>query len=341
MSIFDDAWNGLLYTADPSNALGLQKTKTPGLPAYQEQFAKDQAARAAAYAQAGTDVAGPYGGNIIGSGILGVDFANQPANATDTALTGEALGAIQGQVGDRITKPAYAAAQGIGAAGARNAAAQSAQLGQYGADLGIIRDSAMGQGPSAAQNLAQAQLEASIRSQAAMGATARGGNVAAGMRTAANAGSQMQLQSQAQTAALRAQEQLNAQGLLAQGNYQQAGALGAARGQDVSQAVAQAGAMGQLANTQAGIYGQGLQALGGVAERFDARGANELQALQAQTVAKQNYLNYLGQLYGTASGVPSQYAGIQGSMITQNAEAEAKKQAALMNTAGTVASAWI
>jgi hypothetical protein len=107
---------------------------------------------------------------------------------------------------------AAAAAGGIGTAGAANAASQAAQLGQTGQDLGAVRASALGMGPSAAEHLARSQLDSNIRAQSSLAATARGGNIASAMRGAQNAGQNMMLQSQQQMAAQRAQEQMQAKG---------------------------------------------------------------------------------------------------------------------------------
>jgi hypothetical protein len=151
-----------------------------------------------------------------------------------------------------------------------------AGLAQTRADLGDLRNAAAGHGPSAAALLAKAQLDDNIRAQAAAAATARGGNIQGAMRNAALAGSQMQLQTAQQIAAQRAQEQLNARQLLAQGNaayntatnQQQAVAAQGASAQDEADLAARAlyanGLLGMASGGASGAIGVG-NGLSGVA----------------------------------------------------------------------------
>lgn len=97
-----------------------------------------------------------------------------------------------------------------------------------------LQAQAAGQGPSVAQNQLQAGLDQNIASQMAMAASQRGTNAGMGARMAAqNLGATNQQAAQ-QAAGLRAQEQLNAQGLLSQN-------LAQGRSQDIGLASQQAG----------------------------------------------------------------------------------------------------
>jgi hypothetical protein len=182
-------------------------------------------------------------------------------DATNAALALAQPGRYAGAA-EREMALASAAGRNIGAADASNVAAAAAQGKEYGADLGayrqdidLLRQTALGQGPSAAQSLAQSQLDQTVRAQAALAAQARGGNVAGGMRAAMQAGNQMQLQAINQFGALRASEQLqgqaqlaNAQQGLATAQGARAGVLQTARGNDIARANTQA----QAQNTTAG-----------------------------------------------------------------------------------------
>jgi len=178
-------------------------------------------------------------------------------------------------------------------------------------DIGILRDTALGRGPSAAQALAKAQLDDSIRSQSAMAATARGGNVAAGLRAASRAGTDLQLRNLQQMAALRASEQLQGQGQLASAQQglgglqaQRGGLLQDARGNDINKALGGASAANALTGQQLALGGlqteregaaagaafQGVQGRGQarltaqeeLRNKEDARQARARLALQAQ-----------------------------------------------------------
>jgi hypothetical protein len=234
---------------------------------------------------------------------------------------------------------AAAAAGGIGTAGAANAASQAAQLGQTGQDLGAVRASALGMGPSAAEHLARSQLDSNIRAQSSLAATARGGNIASAMRGAQNAGQNMMLQSQQQMAAQRAQEQLNAQGLLTQGNAGLNNALYGARGQDVSQAGAAAqayqgvgGLQNQIFNTNAGMGQYGVGALNNSAATY---GTQMGQQTQADMNSRQAYADFLQRQYSIASGIPVTVGGQQGQVAIANQQADQQREAALFNAAAS------
>lgn len=223
---------------------------------------------------------------------------------------------------------------------------QFGQAGQYGQDLGIIRNSAMGNGPSAAAQLAKQQLDASIQAQASQAGQARGGNIAAGMRSAANAGTQIQLQGAQQMAAQRAQEQLNAQGLLNQGNAQLGQTLNAAttqaqgvRQQDIGQAVAGANATneaGKLAGinygTTAGLAGQGLGNLTNLSNQWGNQSATQVQAEQN---AQQQYADWLQKQYSISSGIPAGQFGGYASIAGQSAAQNTQSQGALLQAGAT------
>lgn len=175
--------------------------------------------------------------------------------------------------GQAATAGVRGEAMRMGGADLASSASQVNQLGQYGQDINLLRRSAVGQGPSAAQAMAKSQLDSNIRAQASMAAGARGGNLAAAQRQASLAGSSMMMQSANQMSALRAQEQLTAQAQLAAAQGQHAQAQGMARGQDLQRAmqnVQGAGIAAQAAQqqtaAQAGLtgaqqaqYGLGLQ----------------------------------------------------------------------------------
>lgn len=233
---------------------------------------------------------------------------------------------------------AAASAGQIGQAGQANAAAQNAQFGQTGQDLGVVRASAMGMGPSAAEHLAQSQLDSNIRAQSSLAATARGGNIASAMRGAQGAGQNMMLQSQQQMAAQRAQEQLNAQGLLTQGNAAFSNALYGARAQDVGQSVAGAQAMqgvgglqNQIFNTNSGLGQYGVGALNNSGALYGTQMGQQTQADQNN---RQAYADFLQRQYSIASGIPVTVGGQQGQVAIANDQAAQQREAALISAAG-------
>lgn len=237
----------------------------------------------------------------------------------------------QGQI---MGAGADARAGAVGALGA-----QAGQAGQYGQDLGIIRNSALGNGPSAAAMLAKQQLDASVQAQASQAAQARGGNIAAGMRSAANAGSQIQLQGAQQMAAQRAQEQLNAQGLLNQGNASLGQTLNnttaqaqGMRGQDVAQATDAAKIAGQNYGTGAGVAGQALGNLTNLSGQYGNQAATQVQA---QQTAEQRYADWLQKQYSIASGVPAGQFGGYASIAQGSAAQNTANQAGLVQGIAT------
>lgn len=153
----------------------------------------------------------------------------------------------------------------------------SASRAQQGDALGLARAAAMGQAPSAAQSLAQNQLDNSINSQMAMAASARGGSLAqaAAQRSAMMQGAQMQQQGVNQIGALRAQEMAQARDAYAQ----QAGAM---RAGDMSQ---------QGMNMQSELAQRQMNDAAQMGYERMGYGVNEAQ-LQADTARYQADLNY-------------------------------------------------
>jgi hypothetical protein len=370
---------------DPVHLI-LKNKNEANIPDYQDAFARYSANQAAQLNDWGvsgrstTQLAGspyhtPEDSPIGGQSVLGL--LGGPATAGDTRLSPYANGAL---VNENRQAQLFAGGQGgaqfgqndaqdalnmsRSAAGEINPAgsmsrpdlqaslqAQQGAVNSYGQDLGIIRNSALGTGPSAAQALAKQQLDASIQAQASQAAQARGGNIAAGMRSAANAGTQIQLQGAQQMAAQRAQEQLSAQGLLnqgqqgvnaAQGNL--TGAYGALRQQDIGQAQAAAGALQTSAGQQQQMYGQniglgtaGLTGLGNAAGGFTS--AQSIQS-QAELNQRQAYADWLQRQYSISSGLAPQYAGVQGNIAIANQTARTQQDAALLNAAGAAGAAY-
>lgn len=260
---------------------------------------------------------------LYANGVAGQNLADQNGTAGALQNASAAAGGIMGA--GRVN-------QGLGN---YSALANQGQLDQFGNDMNVIRNSALGRGPSAAENLARAQLDNNIRAQSAMAATARGGNIAAAMRGAQGAGQQMMLQSQAQMAAQRAQEQLNAQQLMTQGNTALTGAQNnltqsriAMRGQDIGQAQAAASAAGQVAGqyndlsrTQASLAAAGLSSIGQGAQTYANQQSNAQTAEQA---ARNDYANTLLKMYSLQNGMPVNDMGYQ----TQQRQLDQQQQAA-------------
>lgn len=159
----------------------------------------------------------------------------------------------------------------------------------------MIRDAAIGNAPSVAQNQMQQGLGMSAQNQLAMAAGARGGglNQAAGMRTAQNVNSQAAANMVGQSAALRAQEMAEARNQYMQAATQTRAQDLMARGLSADEAYRQAGLdiqshglrqSGMLAaeDMRGGIYGAQLSA--------DAR-AKELQAQAAEAAAARSQRN--------------------------------------------------
>ena len=196
--------------------------------------------------EANAQARNPITGQVIGA----VDALGRPVS--NAGATQSALDAQRGAAG------------AINTADAGNVALAGAQGQEFGGDLAsfrndmeLLRRTASGQGPSAAEALAKSQLDDAVRAQSALAAQARGGNIAAGLRAASRAGADMALRSQNQIAALRAQEQLNAQTGLTTAQSQLGGlqaqraqVLQQARAQDIARATSAAGAARDYTGSQ-------------------------------------------------------------------------------------------
>lgn len=375
-------WNTIKGVLDPGGIILSQDKEAPGLPSWQTQqgeLAAKNAARLSEIINTGqVQNAGVHGeAQQIGPAVPQMlaaraqnTFSNLDPNNNsawqvgkqwnDAAARGDLAERVGGTNANAALGQANQVAQGIGGAGMANAGAQGNVIAGAAGDLrgirqgiqqttqdnNIIRNSALGNGPSAAQILAKQQLDQSIQAQASQAAQARGGNVAAGMRAAANAGSQMQLQGAQQMSALRAQEQLNAQGLLVQGNNavtagQNAltgantalgGQVAQARGQDIGQAVSSATAANDIAKTATANFGVGSDlakaGLAGQTQLSSQYGNQMLAQEQMKSNAQQNYADWLQKQYSIASGIAPQYAGIQGQMAIANQQTQQQQDAA-------------
>lgn len=224
---------------------------------------------------------------------------------------------------------AQAVAQRGQQVGARGDALMRRGTGQYqqgqavqNQALRYIGDAAAGNAPSAAQEMLKANADANARQQMAMASTARGGNQAAAMRAAADAGTMGSAQAGQQAAILRAQEMAQARGELAglgstiygQGN--QANALGLqAIGQGMAGqqfgANAQMGAGQFAANLGAGREGTYLSQLG---QMEGAQLAANVEMEKARAAAQQDkrnaWMNFAGKLVGAGGRVTA--AGMGG-----------------------------
>lgn len=227
----------------------------------------------------------------------------------DLNTAGEAAQAARVAAGNLGGQGAYvgdtqAALRSMG----NNTSAFGQDVAQMGRDVGMVRDAAAGNGPSAASALMKGALDSNARNMVGMAAGARGGNVAAGMRAAANAGRDQGLQAINQMAALRANEQLGAMGQLSGANA----ALAGARGQLGNAAAQRAGAAIGATNAQTGRQAAAAQALTG-ASGAAANAANAgISGVNSQNSAIAN----AGQLYGagvnTAAGVLGQQVNSAG-----------------------------
>lgn len=153
--------------------------------------------------------------------------------------------------------------------------------GEYGGDLNMLRQTAMGQGPSAAQAMALASQDANARAMRSAAAGGRGGVSAAGLRTAISAGNQASQQSIQQLAALRANEQLTAQAALPGAQAQRIAALTGAANAETSRQNA-GGTIGLGAAQAASDLGR--TAIAGQSVRNDAiQAGGQLAAQGVQT----------------------------------------------------------
>lgn len=158
-----------------------------------------------------------------------------------------------------------------------------------------LMNQANGVGPSVAQQQLQAGTDQNIAAQMALAASGRPTNAAYAQRLAMQgiAGSQQQMAQQ--SAMLRNQEQLNAQGLLGQ-------ALAQGRGQDIGMATDQAkiGLQSQALKDQ---FNLGLTGLGTQRDVAQMQGAFGLADLQEQS--KKRRAQGVGALSGLLAGAGS------------------------------------
>lgn len=366
----DKASNSIYGILDPGHLL-TSPEKDTSRPAYEQQLNQYNANSAihtgnyinAGHEQYASGTDSPVGGysvpqlmginadpnNQLRQSLMQNPFLVQQglgAHAFATGMQGAGLAAQNGTAG--ALGAAGTAAAGIGSAGRVNAGGANmsailnqGQIDQFGNDMGVIRNSAMGRGPSAAENLARSQLDNNIRAQSAMAATARGGNVASAMRGAQGAGQNMMLQSQAQIAAQRAQEQLNAQSLMTQGNTALTGAQNnltqsrnVMRAQDVAQAQGAATAAGQVAGqyndlnrTQASLMATGLSSLGQGAQTYSTQQSN---AQAAEEAARKDYSQTMLNIYSLQNGMPVNDMGYQ----TQQRQLDMQQQGANRSAIG-------
>lgn len=192
-----------------------------------------------------------------GSGADGVAQLDRGKLAVDNALAtlrGDKEGIVA--AGERGRGDLTASLEAAKVAGNDQLAGQEDLIAQ-------LQAQARGEGPSAALALYKLALGRNIDAQSSMAAGVRGGNAAAAVRNAGIQGEGMMRESAGTAAAIRAQEQQAAQGLLGTTlqNTREGSRLQAAtvadiaaqiRGQDVGVATAAAGSQAQIAGlTQA------------------------------------------------------------------------------------------
>jgi hypothetical protein len=226
---------------------------------------------------------------------------------------------------------AESAAAGIGTAGqahlnqATDAYGRTlGQAGQMAKDIGIVRNTALGNGPSAAAVLGNKLIDDQQRAIAAQAATARGGNLAAAQRNAMNAGQNAELQGQQQILAARANEQLAAQGLLGTQNaalgtlYNGAGAgLGALATTDINRQGAMAAGLGNVYGTTGQLAANGVAQLGNATQQFGNLAASQESAERG---GRQDILGTAANLAGSSLGAGASLAGtgVQQNLGQQN-----------------------
>lgn len=264
----------------------------------------------------GTGTAADY---LRRQAAAGTPLGNTYANATNAnrenviAQAGaQQLGAYSaaagdlasGKTGSHVYAPVTRAYDAAGTAGdpqfqqAANAANSMRNTASgMNADISRLRGAADGAVPSAAAIQQQQGLGDAINQQAALAATARGGNLAASMRSAAAAGSGMQSRTLADAAALRANEMAAARGQLtgattAQGQINAgAGALyNATGGQVAGRAQQTAAGMGNAASGVLGSQMAGATALGNSFNMQQDRAGNIVNTDRADEDALNNYL---------------------------------------------------
>lgn len=153
-------------------------------------------------------------------------------------------------------------------------------LGDQEALIRMLQGDANGTGPSVAQNLLRTGLDQNVRGLQSAIASGRGAGGAANMRLLAGQSGQLGQQAAGQMSALRAQEMLNARGLLGQQIGQGLGYDTQYRGQDIGLQMGQAGLRQQanLANQAAGNQ----FALTRAGFQQEANRANQASQLQNQ-----------------------------------------------------------
>lgn len=220
------------------------------------------------------------------------------------------LAASQGQQAPMVhandTDAALANAARLGpAAQAQAAQIDMAQQAQFrNAQMGLaqqLQAQALGQGPSLAQSQLRQGTERNIANQMAMAGTAGRGNLALAQRGAALNAASINQQAAQQAADIRAQEQMSAQGQLAN-------VAGQARGADIGLATNQAGLTQQtsLANQSAlNSFAQQQAAMQQQVELANASAKNQAAlANQGAMLAQRNQANQMAQFYN--SGIAQQ-----------------------------------
>ncbi len=323
------AYKGITRGVLPSGAVVFDRNEQR-LPPPQSVLGAQVGARPDLYANANPFLM--QGGQQAGAAATG-------ALGAQLGSTADLMNRATGQFDANVLSQSGNAARGQQSGALSNAAGQAITSAT---DLGGIRLAAAGQGPSAAQNLAQSQLDASVRAQAAQAAAARGGNVAAANRQAAISGTDARLQSAAQNAALRAQEQATAQQLLTQGNAAVgsqlqglAGQYGVMRSADIGRDVATAGALNDASKTAAANFGinaqlagQGIGALNQAGAEF---GSQNLGAQQFEAQNAGNYANWLQNQFSLAMGIPVQYGAQQTQRDIANQQNQTLREGAYAN----------
>lgn len=143
--------------------------------------------------------------------------------------------------------------------------------------LGVLRDAAMGNGPSAAMAQLNLGTDRAMSGAMSLANSQRGGNRSVALKQALGAQAQMQQQAGNEAAMLRAQE-MNA----ARGMYQ--GAMGDVRGQDLGLALNQAQLQQQASlqnaqlQTQVGMQNAGFQQQTNLANMQGRTQQNQFQA---------------------------------------------------------------
>lgn len=215
------------------------------------------------------------------------------------------------------------------ASAAQQQAAMAGLQGAGGLEAGQQQDlikqlqlAASGQGPSAALALFQLALGKSIGAQQSAAAGIRGGNAAAAARNASFLGSDMQMQGAQTSAAIRAQEQQAAQGLLGttlaqsrDADIARAGAVADVAGQVRGQDIAKAGTVAQITAANAALEEQKRQAQVGTAlsllqTDIGVQGANNSLALDKIGMGTD--------FYNQNANRDVQYAGIKAQKEAEN-----------------------